>query len=82
MRTQEKTVIVISITSALILLYMIKPAEANAFCHYWGEDIYDKYAVLEDDFYMNAELAAEKWMTIQRESISYEIVCSDITMFF
>jgi hypothetical protein len=54
-----------SIIAALFLLYMIKPAPANASCNGWGEDLDNRFMNLDSQFSSNpSEEVANAGMTL------------------
>lgn len=80
MERQDKIVMVGAITVALVMLYMIKPAQINAFCSDWNDKLFDKYTDIENA--PPSDKAVMDWINAERESLIYDTACSDITMFF
>ena len=82
MEKHDKYIMIGSIITALFLLYMIKPAPANAFCSDWNDNLYDRFTTLDKQFTKPSQKLANEWMTLQRESIIYTTACTDISIFF
>jgi hypothetical protein len=61
----DKSIMIGSIIAALFLLYMIKPAPANASCNGWGEDLDNRFMNLDSQFSSNpSEEVANAGMTL------------------
>ena len=96
MEKHDKVVLVGALVAASFLLYMIKPAPANAFCSDWGDNLFhrsldleDKLKILDDIYYraLNQDGGFDRgylyeYNSLQRDSLLHTIACSDITMFY
>ena len=81
MKTQGKYVAIVALVTAFTMLYLIKPAPANAWCSDWGDNLNDRFTANENKP-SHTDQDVNEWFTLKRESISYEIICTDITVFF
>lgn len=83
MKKQDKVIAIVSIVTAMVLVYIIKPEPINTFCYEWGMGLDDRFTHVNNRFDSNpSEEIANEWMTLQRENFVYTATCSGILIFY
>ena len=80
MKNNDKVIAIVSIMTALVLVYMLQPEPVSGSCYEWDTDLGNRFDALDVQFTANvseseAEEMSNEWMTLQRESLIHTTAC-------